>query len=153
MCSSDLGGGTWEYEDEYGNNVDGKQDSVLGQTYFQNFGMTVNVVDLREYDNSEPLSNELRKSDLIWAAGGNTFCLRYEMKRSGFEGCIRELLTEGKVAGLDQPGGEDVNAQGKVSLNGARLYKLVKADEFLKNRRLTITFPAGVTVNAFTFGS
>ena len=115
--------------------------------------MTVNVVDLREYDNSEPLSNELRKSDLIWAAGGNTFCLRYEMKRSGFEGCIRELLTEGKVAGLDQPGGEDVNAQGKVSLNGARLYKLVKADEFLKNRRLTITFPAGVTVNAFTFGS
>ena len=33
--------------------------------YFQNFGMTVNVVDLREYDNSEPLSNELRKSDLI----------------------------------------------------------------------------------------
>lgn len=33
------------------------------------------------------------------------------------------------------------------------LYKLVKADEFLKNRRLTITFPAGVTVNAFTFGS
>lgn len=116
--------------------------------YFQNFGMTVNVVDLREYDNSEPLSNELRKSDLIWAAGGNTFCLRYEMKRSGFEGCIRELLTEGKVAGLDQPGGEDVNAQGKVSLNGARLYILVRADEFLKNRRLTITFPAGVTVNA-----
>ena len=72
--------------------------------YFQNFGMTVNVVDLREYDNSEPLSNELRKSDLIWAAGGNTICLRYEMKRSGFEGCIRELLTEGKVYGGDSAG-------------------------------------------------
>lgn len=33
--------------------------------------------------------------------GGNTFSLRYEMKRSGFEGAIRQLLDDGIVYGGD----------------------------------------------------
>lgn len=61
-------------------------------------------------------------------------------------------LVSVSVEGLDQPGGSDVNAQGKVSIDGARLYKLVSTDTFLSNKRLTLTFPAGITVNAFTFG-
>lgn len=56
------------------------------------------------------------------------------------------------VDGLANPGGGDVQ-QGKVTLDGARLYRLVNADSFLNNRQLTLTFPKGVTVNAFTFGS
>ncbi len=56
------------------------------------------------------------------------------------------------VDGMDKPGGADLDSQNRVTLNGARLYKLVKADSFLQDRTLTLTFPAGVTVNAFTFG-
>ena len=73
-------------------------------TYFQNIGTKVTLVDLRKYDDPEVLRNELGNYDLIWAMGGNTFCLRYEMKRSGFESCIRELLSDGVVYGGDSAG-------------------------------------------------
>lgn len=55
------------------------------------------------------------------------------------------------VDGLAEPGGSDVQ-QGNVRLDGARLYKIVSAASHLKNGMLSLTFPAGVTVNAFTFG-
>jgi cytochrome c biogenesis protein CcdA/thiol-disulfide isomerase/thioredoxin len=60
---------------------------------------------------------------------------------------------EVSVDGLVSPGGVDVNNQGQLTINGARLYKIVSADKFQVNKRLTLSFPAGVTVNAFTFGS
>ncbi|HSH55719.1 MAG TPA: cytochrome c biogenesis protein DipZ [Candidatus Limnocylindrales bacterium] len=56
------------------------------------------------------------------------------------------------VEGLARPGGVDVDAQNQVKIDGARLYKIVKTDSFV-NQKLILTFPAGVTVNAFTFGS
>ncbi len=62
-------------------------------------------------------------------------------------------LVNVSVDGLSSAGGSDVNSNGQVSLDGARLYKLVKADKFQSNKRLTLTFPPGVTLNAFTFGS
>lgn len=57
------------------------------------------------------------------------------------------------VDGLSSTGGADVNAESKVTIDGARLYKIVNADKYLSNRKLTLTFPSGVTINAFTFGS
>lgn len=48
--------------------------------------------------------------------------------------------------------GDDVSASGMVTLDGARLYKLVQSDSFQQNKVLTITVPNGVTLNAFTFG-
>lgn len=62
------------------------------------------------------------------------------------------VLVNVSVTGLSAPGGADVNAQNQVSINGARLYKIVNANQYLSNENLILTFPAGVTINAFTFG-
>lgn len=56
------------------------------------------------------------------------------------------------VDGTEKPGGADVNTTNEVTIDTARLYKIVNADGVLSNKQLTLTFPAGVTVNAFTFG-
>lgn len=57
------------------------------------------------------------------------------------------------VDGLSKPGGSDVDTKGQVNIDGARLYKIVNADKYMTNKKLTLTFPIGVTINAFTFGS
>ncbi len=60
-------------------------------------GLASEVVDLREYDEAEHLYEVLKNYDLIWVAGGNTFVIRSEMRRSGFDKIIDKLLEEGKV--------------------------------------------------------
>lgn len=72
--------------------------------YMKQLSLNVEIVDLREYSDVETLKQRLASHDLIWAMGGNTFNLRYEMKRSGFEKIIRELLDEGVVYGGDSAG-------------------------------------------------
>jgi dipeptidase E len=72
--------------------------------HMEQFGLSVEIVDLREYSDVETLKQKLASHDLIWAMGGNTFNLRYEMKRSGFEKIIRELLDERIVYGGDSAG-------------------------------------------------
>jgi len=72
--------------------------------YMAQFGLNTSVVDLRDYNDSEALKQELADYDLIWAMGGNTFILRYEMKRSGFDKIIRQLLDQGIVYGGDSAG-------------------------------------------------
>ncbi len=57
------------------------------------------------------------------------------------------------VNGQNSPAGVDVDTKNQVNINGARLYKIVNLDKYMTNQTLTLTFPAGVTVNAFTFGS
>ncbi len=54
------------------------------------------------------------------------------------------------VDGLPRPGGADVT-DGGVHLDGPRLYRLVASESAITST-LTLTFPPGVTVNAFTFG-
>lgn len=72
--------------------------------YMKQFGFNVEVIDLRNYDDALVLQQKLASHDLIWAMGGNTFTLRFEMRRSGFEGIIRELLSRGTVYGGDSAG-------------------------------------------------
>lgn len=67
-------------------------------------GLKVAVVDLRNFNDSMALKKHLSHYDLMWAMGGNTFCLRYEMKRSGFDEAIEDLLTKGIVYGGDSAG-------------------------------------------------
>jgi dipeptidase E len=67
-------------------------------------GMQAQTVDLRNYSDAAELQEKLREFDLIWARGGNTFCLRYEMRRSGFDDVIRGLLEAGVVYGGDSAG-------------------------------------------------
>ena len=71
---------------------------------FEALGIKVDVVDLRDYDDANKLRQFLAPYDVIWAMGGNTFCLRYEMRRSGFEQIIKELLEDGKIYGGDSAG-------------------------------------------------
>ena len=67
-------------------------------------GLSVETIDLRSYDNSEKLKSKLETFDIVWARGGNTFCLRYEMRRSGFDDVINDLLKAGIVYGGDSAG-------------------------------------------------
>lgn len=72
--------------------------------YMERLGLDVEIVDLRHYSDGQTLRDKLSGFDLIWAMGGNTFVLRYEMKRSGFDEIIGELLNRGKVYGGDSAG-------------------------------------------------
>lgn len=95
---------------------------------------TIDIVDLREYDDGEQLYSVLLGYDVLWAAGGNTFVLRSEMRRSGFENVINKLLAEGKVycgesagaivAGLTLQGaevGDDPQLADQVIVEGLHL--------------------------------
>jgi dipeptidase E len=73
-------------------------------TYMKRLGLSVDIVDLRSFDKPEDLKAKLAGYDLVWAMGGNTYMLRYEMRRSGFEMIIRDLLDEGVVYGGDSAG-------------------------------------------------
>ena len=68
---------------------------------------------------------------------------------SGPPGALVGVSVDGQIS----PGGADVNSKNQVSINGARLYKIVNLDKYMTGKKLTLTFPTGVTVNAFTFGS
>ena len=72
--------------------------------YFQGLGIQADIIDLRSTNDPDKLKATLQDYDVVWAAGGNTFCLRYEMRRSGFEKVIKELLANGLVYGGDSAG-------------------------------------------------
>lgn len=72
--------------------------------YLKALGLKVDIVDLREYDSGDAVRIKMQPYDLIWAMGGNTYILRYEMRRSGFEQAINELLGSGIVFGGDSAG-------------------------------------------------
>jgi dipeptidase E len=67
-------------------------------------GLHVDVVDLQDYYTPGHLKARLSNYDLIWVLGGNTYVLRHEMRRSGFEQIIRELLDAGVVYAGDSAG-------------------------------------------------
>ncbi len=67
--------------------------------YLQPLGLNVDVIDLRGYNDLVALEKTLRNYNLVWVMPGNTYVLRYEMQRSGFENIIRELLASGVVYG------------------------------------------------------
>lgn len=78
------------------------QDKV---DYFKELGvLNVKVVDLQKYDSESELKKEFDGVDLIWASGGNTFMLRQQMKRSGFDDVIHGLLDSGVVYGGESAG-------------------------------------------------
>lgn len=72
--------------------------------YMEKLGLRVDIVDLRKYKDANTLKKKLSTYDLVWAMGGNTYILRYEMKRSGFDKVITELLESGVVYGGDSAG-------------------------------------------------
>jgi len=73
-------------------------------TPLEALGMKVTVVDLRNYHDGAVLEKTLQRYDLIWVTGGNTFLLREEMRKSGFEQVVKGLLNNGKVYGGNSAG-------------------------------------------------
>jgi dipeptidase E len=61
------------------------------------YGFATTVVDLREYADPVMLKEALQPYELVWVAGGNSFILRSEMRASGFEAIIQDLLANGMV--------------------------------------------------------
>lgn len=72
--------------------------------FLESLGFAVHELDLRDYNEGKILKRQLSKFNLLWVAGGNTFCLRYEMKRSGFDQIIREVLGKGVIYAGDSAG-------------------------------------------------
>lgn len=72
--------------------------------YMKSLGFNIEIVDLKDYAEGSDLKERLSNYDLIWAMGGNTFMLRYEMQRSGFDEIIQDLLNQGIVYGGDSAG-------------------------------------------------
>lgn len=68
---------------------------------------------------------------------------------SGPPGARVNVMLDGNT----KPGGIDVGGDNAVIIDKARLYTIISADSFKNNAQLTLSFPPGVTVNAFTFGS
>lgn len=72
--------------------------------YLEQFGMQVTPIDLRRYSKAARIKKDIVGHDLVWCMGGNTYMLRYEMHRSGFDDIIHELLQQGIVYGGESAG-------------------------------------------------
>lgn len=148
-------------------------ESAYGQTpeTYLGYARAESFVNTDEYVINKPATYKLNSnlSRDEWSLGGR-WQISSESSQSMADGTKLQLnfsarevylvmsgppdaLVDVRVAGLKKSGGVDVNTANKVKLDGARLYKLVDAGEFVKNKQLTLTFPTGVTINAFTFGS
>lgn len=64
------------------------------------------TVDLNHFSvqNTADLQRRLAPFNLIWVNGGNTFCLRYAMRGSGFDAVIHNVLKAGVVYGGESAG-------------------------------------------------
>lgn len=63
------------------------------QEYLASLGfIDAQEIDLRDYKDTRGLHRALESYDVIWAAGGNTFCLMEQVKASGLDNIIRALL-------------------------------------------------------------
>lgn len=72
--------------------------------YLAELKISADVIDLRDYDDANMLNDTLSKYDFIWVAGGNTYVLRAEMHKSGFDVIIGSLIESGKVYGGESAG-------------------------------------------------
>jgi dipeptidase E len=72
--------------------------------YLAGLGLDASVIDLREHKNANELQKLLNSYDLLWVSGGNTFCLRDEMRKSGFDKIVGELMKGGLVYAGDSAG-------------------------------------------------
>ncbi len=147
--------------------------SVRGQTpeTYLGFERAERFANADQFVANKPVNftllNELQEHE--WSLGGqwqmndeSSQSLSDESKlRINFSGKEVYLVMSGppgavvtvSVDGVQVPGGVDVNANGQITINGAKLYKIVNLDAYMNDKTLTLTVPTGVTVNAFTFGS
>lgn len=68
----------------------------LGKWSLKRTGVTVDELDIST-SSAEEIRHKLRKNDYIFVAGGNTFYLLQEMKRTGADKLIIEEVNKGKL--------------------------------------------------------
>ena len=100
---------------------------------------------------------EIKKEKLISAEDQIQLILKFNAKNvflvmgADKESGVQVMLNGQKVGTMQK--GSDVDENGIVKVSEFKLYRLIEADDFLENNKLELTFPEGVRVFAFTFGS
>jgi dipeptidase E len=67
------------------------------QAALRAYGFNSTVVDLNDFPGAGELKETLLRYDMLWCMGGNTFCLREAMAKSGFDAVIHEVIAAGVV--------------------------------------------------------
>ena len=149
------------------------QDGQTPETYL-GYERGANFVNVTEYapdesaqytlvdkleTNEWSLGGEWRIGPMDTVATGEESTLRIKFSArevylvmDGPEGATATLKLDGKAVTQTHGGGADVGDAGRVHLDGARLYRLIKLPTFTTNTTLDIMLPKGTVVNAFTFG-
>ena len=133
------------------------------------------LVNVSEFVADQPkeysLANQLEEHS--WSLGGNwkigatsseaisnNATLRFKFSAKEvyivMNGPSKEPVTislNGQSVTTNSNGGSDVNQNGEVILDGARLYKIILLPKFSTNQLLDIKLPAGTSISAFTYGS
>ncbi|HQU71381.1 MAG TPA: Type 1 glutamine amidotransferase-like domain-containing protein [Calditrichia bacterium] len=79
--------------------IPGSQSWVNGfRKHLQRIGYRIEPLDLRRADGDpDGIFRELESRDVVWLSGGDTFYLRWILRRSGAEEAITRFLQSGKV--------------------------------------------------------
>src|SRR3989338_5583221 len=72
--------------------------------YFTRLGFQTQGLNLLDYDNPADLLEKFKEFDVLWFNGGNTFCLRWAVAKSGAEKVFKEALESGVIYGGDSAG-------------------------------------------------
>ena len=68
----------------------------IGKLCLRKLGMSVDELDVST-SSLETISDTLRKNDMIYVSGGNTFFLLQELKRSGADRALIDEVNKGKL--------------------------------------------------------
>ncbi len=147
--------------------ADQSPETYLGYERARNYvGSSV----LKDGENSYSLPKGLGSNQ--WALGGRWSVgaqddvagagatLRYNatakqvyLVMGGTIGAKVKVLVNGKPAADVGLAGADVGADSTLTIDGPRLYRLVKSDSVLRGEIIELQFETGITANAFTFDS
>jgi len=73
--------------------------------YFEFLGGTrFSTMDLRKHNSASSIMEALDGTDLLWVCGGNSFLLRYQMQRSGFDDALPGIMDSPIVYGGESAG-------------------------------------------------
>jgi dipeptidase E len=68
------------------------------EEYLQKLGyINYHEIDLRKYKDIKLSNEDLKSFDMLFIAGGNTFCLMEELVNSGLNKIIKNLIDDGIV--------------------------------------------------------
>lgn len=72
--------------------------------YYHGLGFEIKEVNLLDFESPKELESALLGYDIVWFNGGNTYYLRWAIKKSGAEKVIKNILDKGVVYAGDGAG-------------------------------------------------